>query len=318
MGTQRYISTTFWDDPWVRTLSPEERYLYLYFLTCPLTNIAGVYQISYERMCFDASLDMAKVKRIIKKFEVAGKAYYYKKIYIVLPKWPKHQKWQTKKKIEIGITAILSGLPPDLLGFLKNIGYTYPIDNLSVPYPYQPNYSDSDLDLDLDLDLDSDLDSDLDNIKNLQESENQETSTAVAVARKDIDSIAHSPPKKTKKKLELTEDQMPLFHAAKACFETSEKAKALMYQDDGSTAREMSCLKKFVIRCCNIEPGMTADFMRNVLEHFKMMCNGKQRGKMVFTPHCLITPWVWALVINDLPTNTVTPELQEIIKGLFK
>jgi len=158
MATQRYISTSFWDDPWIRTLSPDERYLYLYFLTSPLSNIAGVYQISLDRICFDVDFDSAKVKLIVKKFQTAGKAYFFKGKYIILPSWPKHQKWQTKKKIETGIVTILKGLPPETLGFLKKIGYTYPVDSLSIPYTYQPNYSD--LDSDIDIDTNTDINSD--------------------------------------------------------------------------------------------------------------------------------------------------------------
>jgi hypothetical protein len=58
--------------------------------------------------------------------------------------------------------------------------------------------------------------------------------------------------------------------------------------------------------------------MKGVLEHFKSMVNGKLHGKAVFTPRSLITPWVWELVIDDLPENNITPELRESIKGLFK
>ncbi|MCL2765593.1 MAG: helix-turn-helix domain-containing protein [Treponema sp.] len=122
---------------------------------------------------------------------------------------------------------------------------------------------------------------------------------------------------KPKDNFELTMEQLKLYRSAKDCFEMSEKSKALMYQDKLSTAREMQHLKTLVIRCTNMAPGITADFMLNVLEHFKIMCNGKYRSKMVFTPQSLITPWIWALVINSLPENE-SPEVKEIIRGLFK
>ncbi|MDR1319446.1 MAG: hypothetical protein LBJ90_07455, partial [Treponema sp.] len=66
------------------------------------------------------------------------------------------------------------------------------------------------------------------------------------------------PALKTSRKLELTAEQLQLFHAAKVCFESSDKAKALMYQDKGSTAMEMRNLKTLVIRCSNMAPGITA------------------------------------------------------------
>jgi len=114
----------------------------------------------------------------------------------------------------------------------------------------------------------------------------------------------------------MTPEQTALFHAARACFESSEKGRAMMYQDRKSTAREMAHLKTLVERCSNMAPGFTVDFLRNVLEHFRIMANGKLRGKVAFTPQSLITPWVWSLVIESLP-EAESPELREFARGLF-
>ena len=75
-------------------------------------------------------------------------------------------------------------------------------------------------------------------------------------------------------------------------------------------------LKTLAIRCTNMAPGISADFLRNVLEHFAILTKGKLQGKASFTPQELITPWVWARVISDLP-EAESPETKEIIKGLF-
>jgi hypothetical protein len=163
MAIQRYISTSFWDDPWIVSLEPLEQFLYLYFLTNPLTNIAGVYQISIRRMVNDTKLEEAEIRRIIEKFQDAGKAYYYKNEFLALPNWPKHQRWENRKKIQGGIDACLKKLPQNIIVFLKEIGYKYPMDNLSITYPYHTdklfmpdiydrNYSDTDFDPDLDID----------------------------------------------------------------------------------------------------------------------------------------------------------------------
>ena len=39
----RYIKTKFWDDSYIIELNPHEKLLFLYLITNPLTNIAGVY-----------------------------------------------------------------------------------------------------------------------------------------------------------------------------------------------------------------------------------------------------------------------------------
>ena len=154
---------------------------------------------------------------------------------------------------------------------------------------------------------------------NISTADSQSFPTADAVELKAIIQTSRSPPKpKRANKLELTEDQKSLFHAAKACFETSEKAKALMYQDDETTAREMKNLKILAVRCTKMAPGVSADFLQDVLEHFRVMTNGKYKGKFAFTPRALTTQWIWELVIDSLPENNVTPELRECIRGLFK
>jgi hypothetical protein len=129
-----------------------------------------------------------------------------------------------------------------------------------------------------------------------------------------------SPPKKGGK-LELTPEQNELYRAAKACFESSERAKAIMYQDEPSAKMQMRKLKEIVVRCSNIAPGITVDFLKNVLEHFKTMANSaKYRGSWVFTPRCLSTHWIWEIVIASLPEREteLDKNIQESIKGLFK
>jgi len=143
MATQRYISTSFWDDEWIQTLDPSEKLLYLYLMTNPLTNIAGVYKITVRRMCFDTGFNADTVGHILGKFEKAGKAYIYDE-YIVLPSWPQHQKAEDRSKIKKGIDAIIQSLPADIVKYMVSIGYRYHIEG----YPYPSNYSDIDSDID--------------------------------------------------------------------------------------------------------------------------------------------------------------------------
>jgi len=159
MATYRYISTGFWDDEWIQTLDPSEKLLYLYLMTNPLTNIAGVYQITVRRMCFDTGFNSDTVGHILSKFEKAKKVFYYKG-WIILPTWPKHQKYESRSKIKTGIDAVIKDLPEEILKYMVSIGYAYPIDTVSIPYTYLPNYSDSDSDSDSDLDKDKDSDKD--------------------------------------------------------------------------------------------------------------------------------------------------------------
>lgn len=127
---KRYISTSFWDDEWVQSLSFEEKGLFLYLLTNPLTNIAGVYKIQVRRIVFDTGLAEADVGLILGKFGDAGKAYRHGE-YIVLPSWPKHQRVQNPN-ISKGIKRVLEELSPEMIGFLREVGYHYPLDGFQA------------------------------------------------------------------------------------------------------------------------------------------------------------------------------------------
>jgi hypothetical protein len=169
MSTQRYISTSFWDDEWIRKNDPSERYVYLYLLTNPLTNIAVIYKTTIDRMSFDTGYEPKVIETILKRFADDGKAFFHKG-YVIIPSWPKHQKAEQRAKIKSGIESIIKELPADIINFLKQIGYKYhmdtisipykyPMDRVSIPYGYLPNYSDLDPDLDSDPDLEYDSDS---------------------------------------------------------------------------------------------------------------------------------------------------------------
>jgi len=162
MATQRYISTSFWEDKWIRSLEPPERYVYLYLLTNPLTNIAGVYQTTTDRIEFDTGYNEKTVLPMFERFEEKGKVFFFNDEWVILPSWPKHQKWQDRSKIREGIDKILIALPYDIFMALSGMGYVYPMDKLSIPYPYPSNYLDPDPDSDSEKISNRDTDTDTD------------------------------------------------------------------------------------------------------------------------------------------------------------
>ena len=123
MSTQRYIDTSFWDDSWVQELDPSEKLLYIYLLTNPLTNIAGVMELTVKRICFDTGFNSDTVGHILSKFEAAKKVYRYKN-YIIIRNFPKHQQIENEKILK-GIASILSKLPDDILCYLEQIEYQF-------------------------------------------------------------------------------------------------------------------------------------------------------------------------------------------------
>jgi hypothetical protein len=91
MANFRYVNTQIWKDPWFVELRGPEQQLFLYLLTNPYTNLAGIYEISLREMAFDTSIDQEEIKRIFRdRFTPNGKAFY-ELGFVVLKNWHKHQ-----------------------------------------------------------------------------------------------------------------------------------------------------------------------------------------------------------------------------------
>lgn len=104
----RSINTHFWDDNYIVQLDPIEKLLFLYLLSNTLTNIAGVYEITFRRIAFDTGIDSEMVKKIITRFEKDGKAGYVDG-YIILTNFQKNQRLNANMKK--GVREILKGIP---------------------------------------------------------------------------------------------------------------------------------------------------------------------------------------------------------------
>jgi len=63
------IRDSFWTDTYVEKLTPDEKLLFIYLLTNPLCNVAGVYEIRAKRIGFETGYDVEVVETILKRFE---------------------------------------------------------------------------------------------------------------------------------------------------------------------------------------------------------------------------------------------------------
>ena len=124
MSRQQMIDTYFWDDPWVQKLKPMQRYLFLYLLTNPLTNICGVYEITDARIQRDSGLSDPELKKFLKQFEEDGKVYRCRE-YLIMRNWPKRQNIKSPQ-VQKAYERILMALPLDVLEFMDTVGYQYP------------------------------------------------------------------------------------------------------------------------------------------------------------------------------------------------
>lgn len=97
MSKKRSVDTHFWNDNYVADLDPIEKILFLYFLTNPLTNMLGVYEIPLRRIAFDTGIDSDMVKKLIHRFD-ADEKFSYIDGFVVVHNFLDHQKLNTNMK----------------------------------------------------------------------------------------------------------------------------------------------------------------------------------------------------------------------------
>lgn len=131
----RYIDTSFWDDEWVTELDPSEKLLYIYLLTNPLTNIAGIYKLTKKRICFDTGFNDTTVNYIFQKFESAKKVFRCGE-YVILKSWCKHQTWETSNNVNKGIINCLKETPKEVLAYAYQNGFTYDLTPILKEFGY--------------------------------------------------------------------------------------------------------------------------------------------------------------------------------------
>ena len=109
MGTYRNISLTFWTDAKVDDdFTPHEKYLYLYFLTNPHTNICGCYQIAQNQMTRETGLEWPEVEQLISRMQDVHKVLRYDPgtKEILLLNWGKYN-WSRSPKVRDSVFLVV-------------------------------------------------------------------------------------------------------------------------------------------------------------------------------------------------------------------
>lgn len=124
MSKQRVIKDDTWQDNWFFELSQVEKLVWLFVLTNPRSNIAGIYEMSSRWGATHTDTDKQTFEDILSKFVEDGKIQRIGE-WVVINNHHKHQSNNTK--VELGICRILEEIPPD-------IARLYPIHTLSIDY----------------------------------------------------------------------------------------------------------------------------------------------------------------------------------------
>lgn len=78
MAVFRKIEVKFWSDPFIESLTPEQKFFYLYLMTNEKTTQCGIYECSVRKMSIDTGYNQETIRKLIQFFESKRKIKYSK------------------------------------------------------------------------------------------------------------------------------------------------------------------------------------------------------------------------------------------------
>lgn len=154
MSKNRTVNTKFWDDKYISNLDPTEKLLFIYFLTNPLTDLCGIYEVTLKKIAFDTGFDKEMIQKILDRFSEDGKIFYFDS-WIIIKNFVKNQ--SLNPSVIKGMERSFKMVPPSVWLKIKEnpmlgTDWVQAVDSLVHLNLYL--YLDLDLDLDLNLNLD--------------------------------------------------------------------------------------------------------------------------------------------------------------------
>jgi len=91
MAIYRKIHVQFWGDVFIQTLTPEQKFFFLYLLTNERTKQCGIYEITTRQISFDTGYTVETVMRLIEFFTNSGKVLFSRETNeIAIKNWDKY------------------------------------------------------------------------------------------------------------------------------------------------------------------------------------------------------------------------------------
>lgn len=135
MAKYRPIHVSYWQDGFILTLPPEEKYFYLYLMTNSKTTQCGIFELPLRVIEMETGLSADRIFELIHKFIGYKKIQYNEETReIFLLNWIKHNSIKSPKIIACCAKELetVKHIP-----FIQEFGrlcvrYGYPIDTLSI------------------------------------------------------------------------------------------------------------------------------------------------------------------------------------------
>jgi hypothetical protein len=129
MAKIHQLSSDFWIDGYSSNLDPIEKLMFIYLLTGPHANMAGVYQVPIKNIAVETGIDRDMVQKVIDRFQAEGKILY-KDGWVCVRNRGKFNK-QDNDKIQKNVDRIIDKSPDFVKEFLN---ITSENDTVSIPY----------------------------------------------------------------------------------------------------------------------------------------------------------------------------------------
>ena len=108
--TYRAVKDSFWTDPLILDMQPEEKLFYIWLFTNHYVHICGCYQVSLRTIEYELNLSRETIIQLIKNFIDLGRIRYSEQNKeIILLKWHKHNTGFFSPKNKNSQKAIING-----------------------------------------------------------------------------------------------------------------------------------------------------------------------------------------------------------------
>ena len=118
----RILHTEIWQDDFFVNLSPEEKLLFIYYLTNDSVNIIHLFKCNIQRTQADTGIDRGIIVEAQKKFEKAEKIYF-KQGFVFLRNASRYEKYEGPKN-EIAKVKLFNRLSKDIKDWYNKVSDT--------------------------------------------------------------------------------------------------------------------------------------------------------------------------------------------------
>lgn len=138
MARYRNVSTSFWTDSRVvDDFTPEDKYIYLYCMTNPHTNLCGCYEVSIKQMADETGYNRDTIERLLRRLDGTHNVLRYSAATkeLLILNWDRYN-WSKSEKLDKPLLLEISSVKCD--GFRKFLAEKYNRrETVQVPYDYQ-------------------------------------------------------------------------------------------------------------------------------------------------------------------------------------